>query len=249
MSGTSPTEVFHIPIEGEFLEDALSRVSVECNRPVWIVTANPEILLAARKDPDYAKTLRQADARTVDGFGLWLMLRLFGDRTHRVTGMGLSEALLHLAEENHWRVGLIGGTNTPPLRGGVRGGVASFSHWESGGTVAADGSDDEAGEEARHRMMLFDPHVLLVAFGHPKQERWIFRHLGDFPNLCVVVGVGGTFDFWSGRVRRAPLFFQRLGLEWLWRLFAEPRRLARICRAVFVFPVAFLVDRLTRSEK
>jgi N-acetylglucosaminyldiphosphoundecaprenol N-acetyl-beta-D-mannosaminyltransferase len=262
--------VFNIPIEGEsFLrgDDAcvnstLAERIANAHGPFWIVTANPEILLEAKRDKAYAEVLKQADARIVDGFGLWLMLKLAGQQTVRLTGVELANNLLQLAVKQQWRVALIGG------REGVAEQAAAElkrTHptlqiaTEYGGEVSRndgvnyvrprviDAMENSAGEEARHRLTLFAPQLLLVAFGHPKQERWIARYLADFPSVKVAVGIGGTVDFWAGTAKRAPKLFQRLGIEWLWRLITQPKRIGRILNAVVVFPVAFFIDRLRKQ--
>ena len=87
------------------------------------------------------------------------------------------------------------------------------------------------------------PTIVLVGLGAPKQERWIERHADAFPSVRIMIGVGGAFDMWAGSKRRAPRAFRTLGLEWLWRLALEPRRLPRILRATVVFPVLALFDR------
>jgi N-acetylglucosaminyldiphosphoundecaprenol N-acetyl-beta-D-mannosaminyltransferase len=79
------------------------------------------------------------------------------------------------------------------------------------------------------------PDILFVAFGHIKQEKWIYEFLPDLPSVRVAMGVGGSFDFISGKVRRAPKVFQKFGLEWLYRLVREPRRIKRIWKATVVF--------------
>lgn len=106
-----------------------------------------------------------------------------------------------------------------------------------------DGSDDTTGSDAREHIKTFSPDILLVAFGHPKQELWIEKHLNEFPSLKAVVGVGGTFDYWSGSKKRAPLTLRAFGLEWLWRLICEPKRWKRILNAVIVFPVLAIRGR------
>ena len=93
------------------------------------------------------------------------------------------------------------------------------------------------------RPAFFDPHILFVAFGHPKQERWILNYAKEFTHLKAVVGVGGTFDVWAGDITRAPSLLRQLGLEWLWRLIQEPRRVKRIWNAVVVIPLLFLRNR------
>ena len=247
--------VFGIPIEGAPFEE-IERQIIDRppeRGPFWVVTANPEILLEARRDPEYAKVLLQADVRSVDGFGLWLMLKLFGQWTARVPGIDLAESVLAVAEKNGWRVGMIGGGQADTSRKAVDELKRFFPRLvvlpEWGGRVSPEGSDDESGEEARHRLTLFAPQVLFVAFGHPKQERWIARYLADFPTVKVVIGVGGTFDFWAGTARRAPKLLRSVGLEWLWRLMTEPRRIGRIWNAVVVFPLLFLWEKaLFRKE-
>ncbi|MCK5084508.1 MAG: WecB/TagA/CpsF family glycosyltransferase [Candidatus Pacebacteria bacterium] len=79
------------------------------------------------------------------------------------------------------------------------------------------------------------PDMLFVAFGAPKQEEWIYENLKKMPSVKLAIGVGGSFDFISGKVKRAPLIFQKFGLEWLWRLILEPRRIKRIYNATVKF--------------
>lgn len=240
--------VFGVPIEGEGLETLLNRVrNTPDGKAVWIVTANPEILLAAKEDPTYAATIKRADVRCIDGFGLRLMLSLSGRQANRVTGVALSESLVRLSVEKGWRVAFVGGDD-PEV------GLRAASLWkkrfpkfdvlvEHGGNVGQDGGIDDAGQEALFRLRAFAPDIVLAAFGHPKQERWIERQRQFFPEARCFVGIGGTLDYWAGSVRRAPSFLQTVGLEWLWRLMVEPRRWKRIWRAVVVFPLAFLFKR------
>jgi N-acetylglucosaminyldiphosphoundecaprenol N-acetyl-beta-D-mannosaminyltransferase len=242
--------VFTVPIEGGSLKQILDFIFKSSpdskNSAAWIVTANPEILLQARTKPDYASALKQADYRSVDGFGLQALLRIIGFDVARVTGVALSEALIHEAANRNWKVGFIGGDP------GVASQVANY--WqtqeprlqvvhEEGGLIGPDGQGDAVEEEAVHRLVLEAPDVLLVAFGGgTKQEQWILRRLPGLPSVKAIVGVGGAFDFWTGRIRRAPTFMQKIGLEWLWRLLQQPKRIGRIIRATIVFPIFFLLD-------
>lgn len=86
----------------------------------------------------------------------------------------------------------------------------------------------------------FKPDILFVAFGAPNQDLWISRNLSRMPSVKIAIGVGGAFDFWAGIKKRAPKIFQIFGLEWMFRLFVEPKRWKRICNAVIVFPWKFL---------
>jgi len=78
--------------------------------------------------------------------------------------------------------------------------------------------------------------LLFVAYGAPQQDLWIAKNLAKMPSVKIAMGVGGAFDFIAGKKRRAPPWMQHLGIEWLWRLILEPRRMRRIWRAVIVFP-------------
>jgi len=90
------------------------------------------------------------------------------------------------------------------------------------------------------------PRVVLVAFGAPKQERWIDRYSAEVPSARIMMGVGGTLDMWAGRFPRAPHLMHQLGLEWLWRLAQQPSRLPRILRATVVFPWRALHEGVAR---
>ena len=78
--------------------------------------------------------------------------------------------------------------------------------------------------------------VLFVAFGMGKQEKWIHENLSKMPGVKIAMGVGGSFDFISGKIKRAPLFMRQLGLEWLYRLIQQPSRIKRIFNATIKFP-------------
>jgi len=254
MNSPSQINCFGLEIRGLTSEEVIREVEHrKPNSPCWIVTANPEILLHAKRDSVYAQTLRNADIRIVDSIGLKLLGFLHGKRLARTTGVDLSEALAAWARETGQTVGFIGGEaqniaskayakmaqKYPGLKG----------YAENGGAVTITGEGDGANEEARRRLTLQAPDILFVAFGHPKQERWIERYISEFPTLKAIVGVGGTFDYWGGAINRAPKWMRVVGLEWLYRLIKEPKRWKRIWNAVVVFPVLVLIDTLQKIER
>lgn len=257
--------VLGVPIEGDGWEEIVRRLEKGMN--LWIVTTNPEILLEAKRDREYREAISRADLRTIDGVGLfavgWILrlaslaqdvvtLNFFRHsvlrrKTERLTGVDLAEHLLQYAWKHRLRIGLLGGESGEVQEAATRirdayPDLKVFA--EQGGVVAKDGTEDGSTEAARERMMIFSPHILLVAFGHPRQERWIDSHRGDFADVRAVVGVGGTFMFWAGRIKRAPSWMRSVGLEWLWRLVQEPGRWRRIWNAVIVFPMVALIDRI-----
>ena len=96
-------------------------------------------------------------------------------------------------------------------------------------------NNDKLNEELIQRINKTKPDIIFVAFGSPKQEEWIHESLKRIPSVKLAIGVGGSFDFISGKTKRAPLIFQKLWLEWLWRLILEPRRIGRIYNATVKF--------------
>jgi N-acetylglucosaminyldiphosphoundecaprenol N-acetyl-beta-D-mannosaminyltransferase len=101
----------------------------------------------------------------------------------------------------------------------------------------------EAGQIACENGIMQAAEIVFVNFGAPDQEKFIFENKSQFPNAKVLVGVGGAFDFLTGKIRRAPNWLRGLGLEWLWRLVQEPKRIKRIWNAVVVFPTVSLFQR------
>lgn len=226
--------VFGVPVEGGSWTDVLSLITTRAS--TWIVTANPENLLTASEYPEYKRALSSAEYRTVDGIGLWLVLRAKGARVVRCTGVDLAEMLLREAVERGWRVALFGG--------GAGVAMEAAKYWRSrlpglvieawsGGRVRDDGSEDGKTWEDREAVLAWRPDVLLCAFGGggTKQESWIAKHREVFADIRVIIGVGGAFDMWTGCLRRAPKLARMLGVEWLWRWILEPTRARRMWRA------------------
>ena len=219
------------------------------DRAFRIFTPNPEILLRAREDTGYADVLRSADLALPDGKGVTLVQTLRDGRTvRRWPGVEIAAFLVRLAAERGETVAFVGGAPDVAERAAAR--------WRTlpglkvvvagaGVVVDEDGSTrpSERDDEMVDTIRSAAPAIVLVGLGAPKQERWIARHADAFPSVRVMIGVGGAFDMWAGSKRRAPRAFRTLGLEWLWRLALEPRRLPRIIRATVVFPFLALFDR------
>jgi N-acetylglucosaminyldiphosphoundecaprenol N-acetyl-beta-D-mannosaminyltransferase len=193
--------------------------------------------------------LGSADLALPDGTGVMLVQTLRDGRSvRRWPGVEIAAFLVRLAAERGETVAFVGGApdvaeravarwrTLPGLKVIVVG--AGVEVDEDGSTRPAE-RDDDMVDAIRSAA----PAIVLVGLGAPKQERWIARHADSFPSVRVMIGVGGAFDMWAGSRRRAPRAFRTLGLEWLWRLALEPRRLPRIIRATVVFPVLAVFDR------
>ncbi len=169
--------------------------------------------------------------------------RMFKVLPERIAGADLFWDLLALAEENGWKVFLLGGSE----------GVAKmttekikirFPRLNIVGAISGGKIENYKDPRLVQEVISAKPHMVFVAFGCPKQEKWISYNLSSFPSPVVAMGVGGTFDFVAGKTKRAPAVLRTLGLEWLWRLILEPKkRLKRIFRAVVVFPWLILKQK------
>ncbi|PIS20938.1 hypothetical protein COT52_01205 [candidate division WWE3 bacterium CG08_land_8_20_14_0_20_43_13] len=186
----------------------------------------------------------------VCGLALLFCPAFFKVLKERITGVDLVGNLCQKSREQGWRVFLLGGwfgvgaQTAANLRAKYPGLI--LNHFQ--------GSPDcrsETRSELDKTLQIisnFNPDILLVAYGFPAQEYWISSNFESIP-CRLVIGVGGTLDMLSGRVRRAPYFFRRLGLEWLWRLLLEPGRFTRIFRAVVVFPYLVWRSNLLEDKK
>lgn len=209
-----------------------------------IVTLNPEIALAARRDPRYAAAVRTADMLTIDGTGIALALRLMGyGMSERMTGTSVLEDICCLAAERGSGVAFLlraDGLTSPPL---LR--AALTQRWPTLRCAIA-AVDPAQPVDAALVAAVNDaaPTCLIANFGHLVQEQWIVEHLDQFRSVRIAAGIGGAVDYFSGAVPRPPALVHRLGLEWAWRLVRQPWRFHRIIRAVIVFPCAVLRDVL-----
>ncbi|NTW96957.1 MAG: WecB/TagA/CpsF family glycosyltransferase [Oscillochloris sp.] len=198
--------------------------------PHHVVTVNPEFVIEAQANPTFREMLARADIATADGFGLLLAARYLGTPLRgRVTGVDLSRRLAGLCAARGYRMFLLGAAP-----GVAAEAAAALQALHPGLNIAGTfaGSPQPRHEPfLRQLIAAARPHVLLVAYGHPQQDLWVARNQ---PTLQVplAIGVGGTFDYLSGRVPRAPAMIRRVGLEWAYRLVRQPSRWRRILNAV-----------------
>jgi N-acetylglucosaminyldiphosphoundecaprenol N-acetyl-beta-D-mannosaminyltransferase len=221
-------DVLGVRIDDVTYPEAVALVlrAIETRQPLVVTTPNPEIVMRARGDPEFRAVLNRAGLNIPDGIGLVLAARLAGDRIREhVQGTDL---VLMLAAESA-RVGyrwfFLGGEGDVAERS-----ARALSRQVPGLQVAGawPGSplpeDDAATQAAIRAAGRVD--VLLVAYGAPKQERWLDRNLAAV-HIPVGIGVGGVFNYLSGDTPRAPLWVRQVHFEWLHRLISQPWRWRR----------------------
>lgn len=201
--------------------------------PHHVVTVNPEFCVQAQGLPEFKQALNQADLALADGVGLLWAARVLGSRlAARVTGVDLVDSLAELAARKGYRLFLLG---AGPGVAAAAATALTRKHPELAVAGCYSGSPlPEEEDEIVGRIKTTQPHFLFVAFGAPQQDLWIRRNL-DRLAVPVAMGVGGAFDYISGRVARAPGWMRRVGLEWLYRLRREPWRWRRMLRLPYFF--------------
>lgn len=191
-----------------------------------ICTVNPEFIMEARRNAAFAAVLERADLRVPDGVGILWAARLLGrPLRERVTGSDGIYRICQRAARSDWRVYFLGAG-----AGVAQKAAAQLQTRYPGLQVVGTHSGSPADAdwpEIQRRLAEARPDVLFVAYGHPRQDIWIHRHRCELP-AKVALGVGGAFDFVAGVSVRAPPWLQRLGLEWLHRLWREPWRWRRM---------------------
>lgn len=193
----------------------------------YVCLANVHMIMEAWDDPDFQGVVDQADLVLPDGMPLAVALRVSGLSNHgRVRGPTLMTKLIEAAAESGIPVGLYGGRpdTLALLEERLLDANAKLDLAFSVSPPFRPSTDEEQSEtiEAINASGI---RLLFVGLGCPKQEAWMAKHRGRVQ--CVMLGVGAAFDFHSGQLPEAPTFLQRAGLEWLFRLAAEPRRLWR----------------------
>ncbi|MEO8898105.1 MAG: WecB/TagA/CpsF family glycosyltransferase [Candidatus Dormibacter sp.] len=185
-----------------------------------VVTLNPEMVMRARREPDFARILESAALVVPDGVGLVRALRRRGfPQAVRVGGVDLVDAYTPRALERGERIALVGGAGDVAARA-----ADQLRRRHPGLDVFADGGDPDSATATR--VAEHNPQLLCVAYGAGRQERFLRDHLHVI-GAAAGIGVGGTLDYLAGTARRAPRVVRSAGFEWLWRLVLEPRRWRR----------------------
>lgn len=203
-----------------------------------VVTINPEMISNAVKDTDFAEIINNADLVIPDGIGVEIGLKILGYNVKRIAGIEFSHRMIEECAKNNQSVALIG-AKPEIVKRAKENLVKEFSSLYI--TYIHDGYFKED-EQVLEELKIRQPRLVLCALGSPKQEEFILKAKSILPE-ALFVGVGGSFDVWSGKVKRAPEIYQKLGLEWLYRTILDPKRFKRIFPTLPLFVLKVLRER------
>ena len=208
----------------EAVDKALSLISE--HRCAYMVTPNPEIVMAAWDDPKVSKAIENADLVIPDGVGVMQAARILGTplREH-MPGIDAATEIIKRLASRGGSVFLYG------ARPGVAEKAAERMKQRFPGLVICGTNDGYGNDDGAvvSKINAAKPDFVMVCLGVPKQELWMAKHAAKL-DAGLMAGLGGSIDVFSGQVKRAPLIWQKLKLEWLYRCFEEPKRFRKIKR-------------------
>lgn len=206
-----------------------------------IVTINPEMISAAQKNSDFAEIINSAELVVADGIGVEIGLKILGYKVKRIAGIDLGKALVEKFTASGKSVAMIGAKP-----GVVDSAIENLSkEYQNLNVVYSHDGYFDNDEDIIESVISANPDLILVALGSPKQEFFIHNIKEKLPN-STLIGLGGSFDVWAGVVERAPIIYQKLGLEWLYRTLKEPKRFKRIFPTLPLFVLKVLKERFSK---
>ena len=221
-------DVMGVGFDSLTIDEAVGRAKALMaeHRAAYVVTPNPEIVMACRENPDAMQAVQNADLVLPDGVGVVYGARILGTPLKtKLPGIDFIQALMEDMAQEGKRVFLLGAkpgvaeTAAERLR-------ARYPGLQFVGTQDGYFKDDAPVIDAVNAAQ---PDLLLVCLGAPKQELWMQRNRSRL-HVGLMAGLGGSLDVFAGNVKRAPKAFQKLGLEWFYRLLKEPRRIGRMMK-------------------
>ena len=226
------TEVLGVAFDNVTMEQAaeLGGKMLQEDRFHYVVTPNPEFILAAEKDESFRAVLNAADLVIPDGIGVIYSAKILGTPlAERVPGIEFSAKMLEKLNEMGGRLFLLGAKPGVAEKAGENI-CAQYPNIVLCGTQDGYFKDEE---EVILKVAAAKPDLVFVCLGAPKQEKWMARW-GQHTGAKMAIGLGGCLDVYAGNVERAPEAWQKLGMEWAYRLKREPKRIGRMAKLPLV---------------
>lgn len=229
-------KLFGLDVDTFDFENAVNYAALN---PGQVITINPEMIDNALKNPEFANIIKEADLVIPDGIGVEIGLKILGHKVRRIAGIEFAHKMIEVFAKEGKTIGFLGAK--PQI---IEKAVENIkSEIVDADIVYIQDGYFKDDERVLAELEEKQPKLLLAALGSPKQEEFIYKAKKILPNT-LMIGVGGSFDVWSGEVQRAPKIYQKLGLEWLYRTIKEPKRLKRIFPVLPLFVLKVLKERL-----
>ncbi|MCR8645062.1 WecB/TagA/CpsF family glycosyltransferase [Paenibacillus sp. N1-5-1-14] len=220
--------LYGVPVSRMDMKETVAYLTsvIEAHTPHQVITANPIMLMEALNNPTYHNMMSKADLVVPDGAGVvWAANHVGQPVKERVAGFDLVQELMRTGEAKRWKVYLVG-ASTEVIEAAAARLKRDFPAIDMVGVRNGYfGSEEDA--EVIAEIRAHNPDILLVGRSAATQEPWIAQHK-EALGVPVIMGVGGSFDVLSGKLKRAPKFFQKLRMEWFYRLLQEPWRYKRM---------------------
>ena len=210
-------------------QECLNRISdtIVKNEKMFIIPSNVDQIVNVENDHEFQKIFDFADLVVADGMPLiWLSRILRTPLKERIAGSDLFPVMCGLANEKSFKVFFMGAREGVAARAAMNL-KKRYPNLQLVGIYSPPMNFEHDAEENLRIVDMINkskPHILFVGVGSPKQEKWFYKNF-DKLDINVAIGVGASFDFVAGSVKRAPLIFQKNGMEWFWRFLQEPKRL------------------------
>lgn len=224
----------------QLLEKLINRINNQ--EKTFLVTANPEIVMYAKQNSEYSKVVNKANFVIADGIGVVIGSKILGTPVpERIAGFDLMCDLLQRGNQEGWCAYFLGAKNEV-----IGKAVSKIQRDYPNLNIAGyhDGYFNDS-TEIKNIIQKTRPDLVFVALGFPRQEKWIHENLKDF-DKGLFIGVGGSFDVLAGTVKRAPLIWQKMNLEWLYRLLQQPSRWKRML-VLPQFVMKVFIERLSKK--
>ena len=235
-------KILGIKIDNFYKDEILAKVNIFLNEEKFhqLATINPEFILAAQNDAEFKNILNGCDLNVADGVGIRFAFFRFRDKLKaRIAGADLLEEILQIAAKNNYKIFLVASNGGLSTWEEAR--IAILQKYPG---LKIDGLNlDKNSPIHDPRYAIHD--IVFCSFGAPAQEKFL-HSLKTLKNskIRLAMGVGGSFDYLTGKIRRAPACMRKIGLEWLWRFIQEPKyRAKRIWNAVVIFPIKIIFIR------
>lgn len=204
-----------------------------------IVTINPEMISYGKKNSEFAAFVNNADLVIPDGIGVEIGLKILGHSIRRIAGIEFAKELVKKFSETSRPIAFIGAK--PQIAEMAADNLRKEYNTLNACYIQNGYFKDD--ERVLEELKLSGAELVLIALGSPKQEFFIQRAKEMLPK-SIFIGIGGSFDVWSGTVKRAPEIYQKLGLEWLYRTVKEPKRFKRIFPTLPLFVINVIIEKI-----